>query len=158
MLLLSKGKSIKRKLIMKILHVKLSIILLLLTVVISSCAKAPEVETGPAVTVKKFHAAISTGNIEGAQKFLAEGVNLRNLYEPEKLTTDYPADAILDNTTYDIVSEEGDVAVVRMTMDLAEILRAGTGIETGQIPQGCVNIYEFRLQKINGKWLITGKR
>jgi len=117
----------------------------------------------PVGTVKAFNKISAKGDLDQAQKFIAQEkrVDAKNFNFIQDMMKDMPAgtketvDNILHDMTYELVSQEGINATVRATMDFGPMMKDLTGT-SGSPLMGLTKIsINYILEKREGRWQIV---
>jgi hypothetical protein len=127
---------------------------------LSGCGGAHD----PVGTVKAFNKTSAKGKFEKAQKYIAQekrAVDSKSFNVIRDIMKDLPSgtketvDNILHDMTYELVSQEGNTAIVRATIDISSMLKEYTGTTESPLMGITKMSVNYILEKRDMKWQIV---
>ena len=120
--------------------------------------------TDPVGTVKAFEQASFKGDIKKAQSYMAsekrtadnKDINsFRDMMKNQPAGTKETVDNILQGMTYELVSQEGNNATVRATMDMSSMMKEYTGTSGSPMMGMAKMSINYILEKRGMRWQIV---
>jgi len=118
----------------------------------------------PVGTVKAYNKASAKGKFEKAQKYIAQEKRagdsksfniIRDIMKDLPSGAKETADNILHDMTYELVSQEGNTATVRATIDISSMLKEFTGTTESPLMGVTKMSVNYILEKRDMKWQIV---